>query len=162
MLKSSIYVETSIVSYLVGWLNQRDLGVAHNQQFTREWWSRRRSDFDLFISPVVIDEARKGDPSLAAQRLEYLATLAVLEVTAAARSLAEDLLRSTGIPRKAELDALHISVAAVSGMTYLLTWNCTHIANAEILPKVYEVCRDAGYEPPFVCTPLELLGASHG
>jgi hypothetical protein len=64
----------------------------------------------------------------------------------------------TGIPRKAELDALHISVAVVNGIDFLLTWNCTHIANAEILPKVYEVCRSAGYEPPFVCTPLELLG----
>jgi hypothetical protein len=156
--KPSVYIETSVVSYLVGWLNQRDLGVAHSQQFTREWWSRRRSHFDLFISPVVIDEAGKGDPALAAQRLEYLATVAVLEVTSAARSVAAELLRLTGIPRKAELDALHISVAAVSGMNYLLTWNCTHIANAEILPKVYEVCRGLGYEPPFVCTPLELLG----
>lgn len=148
------------MSYLVGWLNQRDLAVAHNQQFTREWWSRRRTDFDLFISPVVIDEARKGDPHLAGQRLEYLSTLSVLEVTSAAGSLAADLLRSTGIPSKAELDALHISVAAVNGMNYLLTWNCTHIANAEILPKVYEVCRGRGYEPPFVCTPLELLGVN--
>ncbi len=118
MPKPSIYIETSIVSYLVGWLNQRDLGVAHNQQFTREWWSRRRSHFDLFISPVVIDEAGKGDPALAAQRLEYLATVAVLEVTTAARAVAAELLGSTGIPSKAELDALHISVAAVSGMNY--------------------------------------------
>jgi predicted nucleic acid-binding protein len=160
--KPSVYVETSVVSYLVGWLNQRDLGVAHNQEFTRQWWSRRRSDFELFISPVVIDEARKGDPALAKQRLNFLDTMTVLEVTASARSLAADLLRLTGIPMKAKLDALHISTAAVGGMNYLLTWNCTHIANAEILPKVYEVCRDAGYEPPFVCTPLELLGASHG
>jgi hypothetical protein len=160
--KSSIYIETSIVSYLVGWLNQRDLVVAHNQQFTREWWSLRRSEFELFVSPVVIDEARKGEPSLAAQRLEYLGRLAVLDVTAEARLLSQDLLRSTGIPRKAELDALHISIAAVNGMNYLLTWNCTHIANAEILPKVYEMCRDAGYEPPFVCTPIELLGVRYG
>jgi len=124
-------------------------------------WSRRRSDFELFISPVVIDEARKGDPALAKQRLNYLDTMTVLEVTPSARSLAADLLRLSGIPMKAKLDALHIATAAVGGMNYLLTWNCTHIANAEILPKVYEVCRDAGYEPPFVCTPLELLGASH-
>jgi len=158
--RPSIYVETSVVSYLVGWLNQRDLAVAHNQQLTREWWSRRRSDFELFISPVVIDEARKGDSELAEQRLQYLATLPVLAVTSAALALSAELLRMTAIPRKAELDALHISVAAVSGMNYLLTWNCTHIANAEILPKVYEVCRGAGYEPPFVCTPLELLGVT--
>lgn len=160
MPKPSVYIETSIVSYLVGWLSRRDLAVAHNQQLTREWWSRRRSDFDLFISPAVIDEAGKGDPNLAAQRLEYLAKLSILEVTPAARLLSAELLRLTGIPRKAELDALHVSVAALSGMNYLLTWNCTHIANAEILPKVYEVCRDMGYEPPFVCTPLELLGVS--
>jgi hypothetical protein len=156
--KPTLYIETSIVSYLVGWLNKRDLGVAHNQQFTREWWSRRRSSFDLFISPVVIDEAAKGDPALASQRLNYLAELAVLDVTPAARSLSRDFLSFTGIPAKAELDALHIAVAAVNGMEYLLTWNCTHIANGVTLPLVYSVCRKAGYEPPFVCTPLELLG----
>jgi hypothetical protein len=82
----------------------------------------------------------------------------LLEVTPAARSLSRELVRVAGIPKKAELDALHISVAAVNGMNYLLTWNCTHIANAVILPMVYAVCREAGYEPPFVCTPLELLG----
>jgi len=155
--KPAVYIETSIVSYLVGWLNQRDLGVAHNQQFTREWWSRRRSAFELFISPIVIDEAAKGDPALASQRLNYLAELAVLDVTPAARALSRDFLSSTGIPAKAELDALHIAVAAVNGMDYLLTWNCTHIANGVTLPLVYRVCRKAGYEPPFVCTPLELL-----
>jgi len=158
MSKPAIYIETSVVSYLVGWLNQRDLKVAHNQQFTREWWLRRRENFELFTSPIVVDEAQKGDPALAEERLRYLASLAVLKVTAEARSLANDLLRFTGIPRKAELDALHIAIAAVSGMEYLLTWNCTHMANAEILPRVYEVCRGARYEPPFVCTPLELLG----
>jgi len=95
---------------------------------------------------------------LAAQRLEHLKDLAVLEVTAAARALSARLLGSTGLPVKAEIDALHISIAAVNGLTYLLTWNCTHIANAVILPDVYAACRDAGYEPPLVCTPLELLG----
>src|SRR5436190_11784528 len=158
MARPSIYIETSIVSYLVGWLNQRDLVVAHNQQFTREWWSGKRSGFELFISPVVIDEAKKGEPALAAQRLNYLADLAVLNVTEAARSLSREFLRSAGLPIKAELDALHIAIAALNGMNYLLTWNCTHIANAVTLPLVYNVCRNAGYEPPFVCTPLELLG----
>lgn len=158
MLRPSIYIETSIVSYLVGWLNQRDLVVAHNQQFTREWWSGRRSGFELFISPVVVDEAKKGDPALARERLDYLSDIVVLDVTPSARSLARELLRSTGIPKKAELDALHIAVAAANGMDYLLTWNCTHIANAVILPMVYVVCRGAGYEPPLICTPLELLG----
>lgn len=161
MSKSSIYVETSIVSYLVGRIHRHDLSVAYNQQFTREWWSRRRADFDLYTSPVVIDEAAKGDRSLAAERLQHLAALVILDVANEARWLARDLLRLTRIPAKAELDALHIAVAAVSGMDFLLTWNCAHIANAEILPKVYDVCRSAGYEPPLVCTPLELPGVTN-
>jgi hypothetical protein len=40
----------------------------------------------------------------------------------------------------------------------LLTWNSTHIANAEIRPKVERACRDNGYEPPVLCTPDELMG----
>ena len=158
MPKPSVYVETSVISYLVGWLNQRDLVVAHNQQFTREWWSQRRTAFDLFISPVVIDEASKGDPGLAVQRLTFMSDLAVLDVGLASRALSRDLVRRAGLPKKAELDALHIAIAAVNGMDYLVTWNCTHIANAVTLPDVYAVCRSNGYEPPFVCTPLELSG----
>jgi hypothetical protein len=104
-----------------------------------------------------VDEARKGVDHLAAERLEFLREVQLLDVTSEARSLASDLLRDTKIPRKAEIDALHIAVAAVSGMTYLLSWNCTHIVNAVILPRVYDVCRRNGYEPPFVCTPQELM-----
>jgi hypothetical protein len=98
---------------------------------------------------------------LSAERLAFLRDVALLEVTIEARMLAAELMRQTGIPRKAEMDALHIAVAATSGMTYLLSWNCTHIVNASILPQVYEVCRLQGYEPPFVCTPQELMGPDH-
>jgi hypothetical protein len=155
--KRTVYVETSIVSYLVGWLHPRDLVVAGNQQLTRDWWSRRRHDFDLYASAVVIDEATKGDPARAAERLQLIAEMTVLHVTPPAAELASVLLRETGIPRKAQLDALHISLAAIHGMDYLLTWNCRHIANANILPAVYNVCRASGYEPPLVCTPQELI-----
>jgi hypothetical protein len=131
--------------------------LASNQALTREWWSSRRSSFELFASGVVVDEAGRGDPKLASERLAILAGIQLLDVTALARTLAERLLRDTQIPRKAEIDAVHIAVAATSGMNYLVTWNCTHIANAVILPRVYDICRDAGYEPPFVCTPQELM-----
>jgi hypothetical protein len=155
--KPTAYIETSVVSYLVGWLNRDSLLLASNQALTREWWSSRRSSFELFSSGVVIDEAAKGDAKLAAERLAFLTDLQLLAVTVESRVLAERLLRETGIPRKAEIDALHIAVAAVGGMEYLLSWNCTHIVNGVILPRVYDICRAAGYEPPFVCTPQELM-----
>jgi len=152
-------VETTIVSYLVGWLNRNDLKLAANQELTRRWWTIHRSEFELFASALVVDEAADGDAALAAERLRFLKDVEMLRVSERAHDLKLELLRRTQIPAKAENDALHIAVAAVHGMEYLATWNCKHIANAVTLPMVYEVCRDAGYEPPLVCTPYELMGA---
>ena len=158
MPKPSVYLETTVVSYLVGWLSRDSALVASNQELTREWWARRRHDFELFASSGVIDEVSKGERELAGQRLAHLQGVTLLEVTTEARRLAARLIRDAAIPQKAEVDALHIAVAAVHGMMYLASWNCTHIVNAITLPRVYEICRLSGYEPPFVCTPQELLG----
>jgi len=156
-VKPRIYVETTIVSYLVGWLSRHDLYVAANQEYTRQWWAEQRAKFDLFASAVVVREARDGTTELASARLEYLREVTLLEVTSEAEQLKRELLREAVLPAKAELDALHIAVATVHGLDYLLSWNCRHIANAFTLPKVYAICRRAGYEPPFVCTPPELM-----
>jgi hypothetical protein len=156
-MKARVYLETSVISYLVGWLNQRSILVAHNQEFTREWWSVRRHDYDLFSSAVAVNEARKGEAPLAEERLGFLAETTLLDVTDAATILALELLRRTRIPAKAAVDALHVAVATVHGMDYLLSWNCKHIVNGNMLPQVYSVCRASGYEPPLICTPSELL-----
>jgi hypothetical protein len=157
VVKPQVYLETTIISYLVGWLSRHDLYVAANQEFTRDWWSKRRHDFELFASAVVIKEARDGEPELAAARLNFLSEVSLLEVTEEANLLKAELLRGAALPASAELDALHIAVATVHGLDYLLSWNCRHIANAFTLPRVYDICLRAGYEPPFVCTPLELM-----
>lgn len=157
-MKPTVYVETTILSYLVGWLSRNDLQVAANQELTRRWWLSRRAKFELFVSAAVIDEASEGDPALASERLRFLSDLPLLTITPAAHDLKTMLLRERSLPWNAEVDALHIATAAVHGIEYLLTWNCKHIANAVTLPSIYAVCRDAGYEPPFVCTPQELMG----
>jgi predicted aconitase len=152
-------VETTIVCYLVGWLNRNDLQLAANQQLTRRWWTKRRGAFELFASALVVDEASDGDAMLAAERLKLLADVSMLHISAQAYELQSELLHYAQIPAKAENDALHIAVAAAQGMDYLATWNCKHIANAVTLPRVYDICRWFGCEPPFVCTPYELMGA---
>jgi hypothetical protein len=157
MKKPRVYLETSVISYLVGWLNQRSILVAHNQEFTREWWSRRRTLYELFSSVLAVTEAGKGEPPLASERLTFLAETTLLDLNEAAFSLARDLIRHGRIPQKAEVDALHVALAAVHGMDYLISWNCTHIVNGNILPSVYATCRSNGFEPPFICTPQELM-----
>jgi hypothetical protein len=157
-VKPSVYVETTIVSYLVGWLNRNDLQVAAHQELTRRWWATQRTEFDLFASSAVVDEAADGDETLAAERLRFLRGITLLRIPDEAHALKLQLLRRTQIPATAETDALHIAVAAVHGIEYLATWNCRHIANAVTLPLVYDVCRAEGYEPPLVCTLHELMG----
>ncbi|HEX7242380.1 MAG TPA: type II toxin-antitoxin system VapC family toxin [Longimicrobiaceae bacterium] len=152
-----VYLETTILSYLAA-RPSRDLITAANQQLTHEWWERRRSDFSLCVSEAVLREARAGDPQVAAKRDELAAGLPLLVITEEAIALAEALVRQGPLPPKAATDAIHIAVAAVHAVEYLLTWNCKHIANAEMNPLVRAVCERLGHRMPVICTPAELMG----
>jgi hypothetical protein len=154
-LKSRVYLETTVISYLTA-VPSRDIVQAAHQQITREWWERRK-DFDLFVSQAVITESSRGDSSAAARRLAVLQDVAILEVTEDASRLAGAFIEQHALPAKAAVDALHIAVAVVMGMDYVLTWNCTHLANAVIRPKIEDACRELGFDPPVICTPEELM-----
>ena len=156
-MKSKVYLETTIVSYLVASPTQDVVQAAH-QQVTREWWARRER-FDLFVSRPVLAEARRGDATAGARRLDALARIPVLSINRGATTLARTLIRTGTLPTKARLDALHVATAAMNGMNYLLTWNLRHLANATIRGKIEDVCRKAGIRPPIICTPEELMEA---
>lgn len=156
-MKEKVYIETTIPSYLAG-RPSRDLVIAGNQELTREWWEKRRKDFDLYVSQFVLDEAGDGDADAARRRLGILDGLAELSINDEAASLAEQLVSEGIVPPGAATDAAHIAIAAVNGMDYLLTWNCRHIANAEIMKKIYSLCGREGYNCPVICTPAELMG----
>lgn len=153
----SVYIETTIVSYLAA-RPSRDIVIRAHQRLTREWWRGRRGEFDLYISPVVQQEARMGNRLLARRRMRALRGIPLLAVTAEAIALARLLVRRGPIPKRAEVDALHIATTAVHGTDYLLTWNCRHIANALMRSRIEGLCRSAGFEPPIMCTPEELAG----
>jgi len=129
-----------------------------NLEITRRWWETRRSQFTLYISQVVLDEAGQGDTEMASKRLEILQNLSVLELTDTIEDLGMQFLTRSNLPAKASDDAIHIAAATVHGLDYLLTWNCKHIANAQIQKKLREICRDFGYKLPTICTPYELMG----
>ena len=154
---SSLYLETSIVSYLTARPSSNIITAAH-QLITTRWWLHRRANFELVISELVLEEAARGDADAAAKRLEALEGIALLGVTSTASDLAGSIVRAHLLPAKAFPDALHIAIASVHAVEYLLTWNCSHIANAELLPRVTALVEAAGLNMPFVCTPEELLG----
>lgn len=155
MTAPKLYLETSVVSYLTA-EGSRDLVLAAHQEVTRAWWASRES-FDVYASQFVLDEAAAGDAIAAAKRQQVLKDIPLLDVTAEAVALAARLITDHGLPSKARVDALHVAVAAVHGMDYLLSWNCKHIANAMLRSKIESICRASGFEPPVICTPLELV-----
>ena len=156
-MKPTCYLETSIVSYLTA-RPSRDLIIAAHQQITQEWWEFRRSVFTLYASQLVLTEAGKGDREAAAKRLKVLDDIELIELKEDAADLAAIFVRSRAVPEKVEEDALHVALAAIYGLDYLMTWNCKHIANAEIQKRIRIICADEGYAMPTICTPEELMG----
>lgn len=153
----TLYVETSVVSYL----RQRpssQVVMAARQLLTHQWWSGDRANYELVTSQYVIDEASAGDPTLAAERLESLDGIPLLPPASEIPQIANEIISRTILPPKAQLDALHIAAVAYHRIQYLLTWNCQHIANAKILPRIHDLLNELGIPIPIICTPQELLG----
>lgn len=153
---STVYIETSIVSFL----RSRPSGLvvsAARQLLTRRWWNSERQNYDLFTTQFVLDEASQGHPRLAAERLKALAGIPLLDLPQEIPQLANELLSRAVLPQNARLDALHIAAATYHEIDYLLTWNCTHIANARLIPKIRQVMGELGLLLPQICTPEELL-----
>ena len=159
-MQPTAYIETSVVIYLTS-QPSRDVVIAAYQEITREWWQDSPDRFDLVASALVVSEARAGDPDAARNRLEALASVTLLEATSDAGSLANALIDGGAVPRQAANDAVHIAIAVTNGINYLVTWNFRHIANAAMRVRIEMICRHAGFEPPVICTPNELMGTNN-
>ena len=152
---ATIYIETTIVGYLTA-RSKSDVIFQARQELTRRWWDDRRNEYDLFVSQFIIDEAAAGDPTAAAERLQVLDDLQLLDSAHPdVDRLADLLIDRHLLPSKAKTDAQHVAVATVFAVDYLMTWNCKHIANADRLPRIYSTLRSEGFDPPLIVTPEE-------
>lgn len=152
-----VYIETTFVSLLVA-DPSRDLITAANQQATRDWWNQRRPVFNCVTSYEVVREASKGDPDQVQRRLAVLRPIPLIPPNEEAVALTRAFLRTRALPERAESDAAHLAVATVAHADFLITWNCRHIANMQILRRLKLEAKALGWELPIVCTPPELMG----
>ena len=156
-MKQKLYIESTIPSSLTS-RPSKNLIVAAHQEITHEWWENRKNDFAIYISQFVLDEVGSGDPEASRKRLDAIEEFEQLDITDDVTNLAAALITSGAIPQNSPTDAAHIAIAAVHSMQFLMTWNCAHIANAEISSVVKKICKDYGFECPIICTPEELMG----
>ena len=160
-MRPTVYVETSVVSYLTA-PPSRDVVVPAYQQITREWWRVAPDRFDLVVSPLVLAEAGAGDAKAAKVRMDALEAVTLVEATPDAERLAHRLIDVAAVPPQAADDDAHIAIAVTNGIDFLVTWNFRHIANAAMRMRIERACRQAGFEPPVICTPNELMEADDG
>ena len=155
-LKSKVYIETTVVSYLAA-RPSHDVTLASRQQATLQLWEEYSNNFEFVISNVVISEAREGNPVAAQRRLEVLANLPVLDMSSEAIMLVDKLIDAGAMPQHSRPDAQHIAIATVNSVEYLVSWNYKHIVNETKRNLINEVCHTAGFQPTILCTPIELI-----
>lgn len=155
-MNPSVYIETSVVSYLTA-RPSRDATVAVYQDLTRRWWATAPTRFRLFVSALVVHEAGAGDVNAARARRSAIESLPLLAPNPPSSELAEQLLDLRAVPQSAANDAAHIALAAVNQVDYLVTWNFRHIANAAMRARIEDACRRAGHRPPVICSPNQLM-----
>lgn len=153
---ATAYIETTIPSYYVA-RPSNSLIQASRQASTREWWDGGCSGLDLFTSLETLDEVAKGEDEMATARQGLLAAVRLLPVTDEVIALASTLVSTGLVPVKAASDAMHIAVASVHGMDYLVTWNFKHIANPFTRDRLRIAVANDGFELPVMCSPDELL-----
>ncbi|MBI2266488.1 MAG: type II toxin-antitoxin system VapC family toxin [Armatimonadetes bacterium] len=157
----TLYLESSIVSYLAAHPS-RDLIVAAHQQVTKEWWDQARERFVVYTSEAVVDEITAGDPDAAARRVSFITGIPSLALTNEVKVLARAYQEKLGLPSKAFLDSVHLAYAVAYQMDYLLTWNCAHLANGIVISRLQIINRAEGRNTPVIVTPEELLELPEG
>ena len=151
----TLYIETTIPSYLVARASRDPLVLGH-QQVTQKWWAQRRAAFDLCISQAVLDEAKRGDTALAMARLALISNLRILPETEEVRDLSDLYYAELRLPARARVDATHLAFAAAHRVDYLMTWNCAHINGAQVRRRLERLNDAIGLPVPTICTPEEL------
>jgi hypothetical protein len=160
-MKPSVYIETTIPSFLVGEVSEIVL-TAGRQFATRRWWREEREKYRLFVSQAVQFEVARGQTELAKLRTALIEDLPRLQIKPEIIALARDLHSYLRLPPAAETDALHLAVACYYETDYLLTWNMKHLANGHVRRKIEQFGSLRGMPIPVICTPEELAGWSDG
>ena len=155
-IKSTVYIETTVVSYLVA-RPSADATLGARQRVTRQLWENYSDTLEFVVSDVVITEIRQGDEIAAQRRIDALAGLTVLDLSPEAVTLAQELINAGAVPKESQTDAQHIAVAVVNGIEHLTSWNYKHIVNETKRQHIDQVCQAAGYHPTILCTPAELI-----
>ena len=151
-MKQSIYLETSVVgAYL-------DNGEPFRRDLTIRWWEHEMSEYRAVISPLVLRELERIPEPHRTGYLKLITPLEQVELGDEATILAEGYISRGIFHRKYIGDALHVAVASIHKIDYLVTWNFGHLANVRRQARIRLFNTAAGFFVPMIVTPEFLVG----
>ncbi|HKQ49785.1 MAG TPA: hypothetical protein VJZ71_17050 [Phycisphaerae bacterium] len=152
---SSVYIETTIPSYYFE--TRKDARSVAWREATREWWDRERRRYRIVTSAYVLAELALSPPEKAAKGRILIANVPWLNAPPGAREVAQYYIDHQLMPKDAEGDAMHLALASIHGIDFLLTWNCQHLANMNKIRHLSVLNARLELPVPVITTPLTLM-----
>ena len=155
-MKPLVYIETSFISYLTSRPSSH-ITLLARQESARAVWDLRGEGFVPYISKIVLDEVSKGDPNRAQQRIDICEMATLIKHSAAAESLAQQLIDNNAVPQTEPEDAIHIAIATLAQMDFILSFNFSHMVGAQAKFALQTTIAKLGFRPPLLITAEDLL-----
>lgn len=150
-MKLSLYLETSVVgAYL-------DNSEPFRRDLTIRWWEHELSEYETFVSPLVRREIERVPEPHRTGYLKLIDPLKNLEIPEEAAILAQGYVARGIFHRKFLADALHVALASIHKIDYLVTWNFGHLANVRKQARIRVFNHSAGFFVPTIVTPEFLV-----
>lgn len=150
----TVYVETTVFSSFVS--EREDAASIYRCDMTRQWWALQSQNYQLRTSEAVLSELRAGSYPRQQEAVELAESVELLDITDEALSVAEVYIRHHLMPEPSTGDALHLAVASLNEVDFLLTWNIRHLANPNKLEHLGVINRRLGLLTPRIVTPEAL------
>lgn len=150
-MKQNIYLETSVIgAYL-------DNGEPLRRDLTIRWWEHELNEYKPLISILVRRELERTREPHRSAYLNLIDPLEQVELVEEAAILAEGYISRGIFHRKYIADALHVALASVHKIDYLVTWNFGYLANVRKQARIRLFNTGAGFFVPNIVTPEFLV-----
>lgn len=158
MSEKTLYIETSAIGFYYDKMERnRDKRNAVRTLFKQI----RLGLFDAFVSRITLAEIQNSREPYRTRDIKLLKknSIVPLEVDRTkARRLYQLYKGGNILPSDEDADLLHIAYFTLSDMNVLVTYNCEHLANINIVKKVKMVNEKEGYRTDFnIATPEEVI-----
>lgn len=150
-MKQTLYLETSVVgAYL-------DNGEPFRRDLTIRWWEHELCEYQAYSSVLVRRELERLPEPHRTGYLGLVKPLEELELTDEVAILADGYIDRGIFHRKYIADAIHVALAAVHKIDYIVTWNFGHLANVRKQARLRLFNTSAGFFSPVIVTPEFLV-----